>query len=172
VRIGYRVRQFSHALTAAPGPQDLEQVRQALSPRLANLFLQLQASEQAHSLQVYRQLRDRGQADPDLLAAALLHDVGKSRFRLRLWERVAIVLGKALLSAQVRRWGQGAPRGWKRPFVIAEQHAAWGAEMAARCGATPLTVTIIRRHQDALRPPWSRPEDALLYQLQIVDDES
>ncbi|MFM8320538.1 MAG: HD domain-containing protein [Chloroflexota bacterium] len=169
----YRVRQFLAALRAAPGAADLEQLREALSPPLLDLFCSMQAGEQAHSLQVYRRLRADGAANPHLLAAALLHDVGKTRSPLRLWQRAAVVLAQALIPARARRWGQGHPHGWKRPFVTAAQHPAWGAEQAAAAGAAPLVVALIRRHQDP--PPASGPateEDRLLLWLQRYDDES
>jgi putative nucleotidyltransferase with HDIG domain len=172
VRIGYRARQFWHALTAAPQPEDLEQARQALSPQLMGLFLKMQPGEQAHSLEVYRRLRILDEINADLLAAALLHDVGKSRCRLQVWDRATIVLAKAVWGERVRDWGQASPRGWRRPFVVAEQHAAWGAEMADQAGASPLTVTLIRRHQDLQDGFGNCDEDDLLYRLQRVDDES
>jgi hypothetical protein len=178
VRIAYRARQFWHALTRAPDPNQLEQARQALSPELMALFQCLQASEQAHSLAILNHLHDQSINQEDLMVAALLHDVGKSRYPLRLWERILIVLGEALFPGQARKWGQGEPRGWRRAFVVAQQHPMWGAEMAAQAGATPLAVTLIRRHQEQLDPAVftqagpSTLEDRLLLKLQVVDDES
>jgi putative nucleotidyltransferase with HDIG domain len=142
------------------------------------LFLKLQPNEQAHSLHIYRQLRNQNSVDDDLLVAALLHDVGKAYYPLRPWERAWIVLAKAVSPARVAQWGRAEPRGWKRPFVIAEQHAAWGAEMAARAGASPTAVNLIRRHQQPISPPALKGfapasrEDQLLYRLQLLDNES
>jgi hypothetical protein len=71
-----------------------------------------------------------------------------------------------------------ADRGWKRPFVIAEQHADWGAEMAARLGASPTSVNLIRRHQQMIQfhnshtATAASKEDQLLYRLQLLDNES
>lgn len=178
MRLRYRARQFWLALTAAPAPEDLNLARQALSPSQMELFLKLQPNEQAHSLQIYRQLCDQKPVDDDLLVAALLHDVGKIQYPLRPWERAWIVIAKAILPAKAAEWGQAEPRGWKRPFVIAERHPAWGAEMAARAGTPPTVVSLIRRHQQ----PVDRPardssgaiarEDSLLLRLQLLDDES
>jgi hypothetical protein len=185
VRLFYRFRQFWDALTAFPDPEELAQARQVLSPPLMELFLRLQTHEQAHGLKVFHQLRQPGQFHPDLLVAALLHDVGKSRYPLYPWERVLIVLGKAFFPLKVKTWGQSEPTGWRRPFVIAEQHPNWGAEMALQAGASALTASLIRRHQDPLElvyerqiymnPPSSIPvtlEEILLHLLQQLDDKS
>jgi hypothetical protein len=177
MRMFYRLRQLWESLYARPTAPDLALALDVLAPPLMALFLRLQPSEQAHSLRILCQLLEQGENHPDLLVAALLHDVGKSRYPLHVWERILIVVGKALLPKQARRWGQGQPRGWQRAFVIAEQHPAWGAEMAGEAGASSLTVSLIRYHQEnspplehlAGTPPI---ENLLLYRLQYLDDES
>lgn len=178
MRIGYRIRQFWEALHAAPTEYELAEVRGVLSPPLMVLFLQMQPGEQAHSLRIYRGLCDRGETHPDLLVAALLHDVGKSRHPLRLWERVLIVLAQKLFGKRMKAWGQGQPRGWRRAFVIAEQHPAWGAELAAQAGASPLAVRLIRHHQEGPDPDLPLPhadkalEARLLVHLQLLDNQN
>jgi putative nucleotidyltransferase with HDIG domain len=170
--IVYRTRQFWLAMTARPSPDDLAQAAGLLSPALFQLFEQMQPSEQAHSLEIFRRLQWEGETDRDLLAAALLHDVGKSHCPLRLWERVWIVLARAAAPQRARRWGQAAPRGWRRALVVAEQHPAWGAEMARQAGASAVTVELIRRHQETLVPAAaSRPDSSLLIRLQSLDNE-
>jgi putative nucleotidyltransferase with HDIG domain len=177
MRMFYRLRQLWESLHARPTAPDLALAQGVLAPPLMALFLRLQPSEQAHSLRILCLLLEQGENHPDLLAAALLHDVGKSRYPLYVWERVVIVLGKAVLPKQARRWGQAQPRGWQRPFVIAEQHPVWGAEMAGQAGASPLTVSLIRNHQEAPPPLVYRAEppqieNLLLHRLQGLDDES
>jgi hypothetical protein len=179
LQVIYRVRQFWHALTEVPAQEDLLQARQVLSPALMALFLRLQPGEQAHSLWIYCQLLQQDQEDQDLLVAALLHDVGKIRHPLRLWERVVIVLGKTWFPERIKAWGRAAPYGWRRSFVVAEQHPAWGAELAAQAGASPMAATLIRRHQDVLDPDAMTSlgeraslEDRLLSRLQSLDNES
>jgi len=173
VRTGYRARQFWQALRSAPGATDHKLVNQVLSPALAALFYQMQPSEQAHSVRVLRSLLSQGETSHDLQVAALLHDAGKARCPLRLWERVEIVLAQALFPRQVARWGEGDPQGWRRPFVAARRHPEWGAQMAAEAGASPLTANLIRRHQDLLPPdPTHLPEDTFLLRLQQFDDHN
>ncbi|HJW91299.1 MAG TPA: HD domain-containing protein [Anaerolineales bacterium] len=174
-RLFYRTRQFWQALWWAPAREDLKQLRSTLPPEMMALFHQLQPGEQAHSLLVWRRLVDQDEHNPDLLAAALLHDVGKSRFPLRLWERVLIVSLKAFFPDWATRWGVGAAKGWRRALVVAAQHPTWGAEMARQAGASARTQELIRRHQEKLPCEGTQPgslEERLLRKLQAVDDES
>lgn len=140
------------------------------------VFRCMQPGEQAHSVEVLQRLRTAGETHPDLLAAALLHDLGKIKYPLAPWERALIVLVMAVLPEKVRRWGDGDASGWRKPFVVARQHAAWGAEMAQAAGTSPLAVSLIRRHQDALPAATlafeNSLEDELLKKLQYFDDES
>jgi putative nucleotidyltransferase with HDIG domain len=168
----YRARQFWQALTATPAAEDVHRASQLLSPQLMVLFLNQTASEQVHSLNVFLRLCNQGEQSAELLSAALLHDIGKSRYPLRIWERVAVVIGRALALRQTEFWGRAEPHGWKRPFVVARRHADWGAEMAAAGGASPLTVELIRRHHDPPVCEPVEPEDRLLKCLQILDHNS
>jgi putative nucleotidyltransferase with HDIG domain len=170
--ISYRFLQFQRALFARPTPNELALAERALTPALFRLFLQIQPNEQAHSLNVFNALRAEGHTDPDFLSAALLHDIGKSHFPLRIWERVAIVLAMAIFPNQAKRWGESQPVGWKRPFVVARQHPAWGAEMADRAGASYSLIELIRRHQDALPSPPTTPLDQVLIHLKRHDDQT
>ena len=168
----YRARQFWNAYRAAPSQQDLDEVREILNAGEMGLFEGMQPSEQAHSITVMRRLRDDDPAEHDLLVAALLHDVGKSLYPLRVWERVLIVLVEATSPGLLARWGDGEPRGWRRPFVVARQHPKWGADMAAHHAATPLAVELIRQHQNYLQPNKVYSTDMLLKKLQAADDRS
>ena len=148
-RFLYRIRQFQRAHTENPSPADIGRAKAVLTPELFRLFTRMQPFEQAHALRVYDRLVKEGYSQPDLLAAALLHDVGKVRSPLKPGERAAAVLAKKLSPSISQIIGQGRPKGWNKGIVVAEKHAAWGAEMAAAAGATPLTTELIARHQDA-----------------------
>jgi putative nucleotidyltransferase with HDIG domain len=174
VRLTYRARQFWNALQARPDLQGVEEVRQFLSAPLMTLFLQMQPGEQAHSIQIFQTLREQGTSHPDLLTAALLHDVGKIRCPLHVWERALIVVCKRLLPKQVSIWGSGEPTGWRRSFVVAEQHPDWGAALVAEAGAPTQVVKLIARHQQKpIRETRQATtiEDQLLSQLQVLDDQ-
>ena len=177
-RLVYRGRQFWLDLRARPAAQDLEQARSILGPNLFALFTTMQPGEQVHSLQVLHRLLSQGEEHPDLLAAALLHDVGKSLRKLRLWERAWIVLAQAVWGQQARQWGCVNANDlaclpfWQQPLVVAEQHPAWGAEMVAEAGGLPLAVMLIRCHADKSSSALPGPDGQLLARLQLVDDNS
>ena len=173
----YRSRQFFAAIYAKPDDRDWESARTILTPAQMAIFARMQASEQIHSFMVLKRLQSvenerLGPGREDLWVAALLHDVGKSRYPLRLWERVMVVLAKSLFPGAVRRWGRGRPYGWQRAFVVAEKHPQWGAQMVEDAGASPLTVELIRRHQNFLPGKSVTIEDRLLRELQIADRKS
>jgi hypothetical protein len=180
-RLLYRTRQFWMALNPAATHADLEILATLLNGGQIGLFQRMQSSEQAHSLRVLQALLERGERDKDLCVAALLHDVGKTRYPLRLWERIWIVLALATCPDCVQRWGQDRDgqlervAWWQKAFVVAAQHPRWGAEMANEAGVSPLAVELIRRHQEKLPSPARREithEETLLLILQSVDDLS
>lgn len=174
----YRLRQFWHTISASTDPHDLDKALELLNPDQAALFLQLQMGEQNHATEMVRKLRMNGQHHPDLLVAALLHDVGKLRYRLNPIERTVIVLVKMFIPQLAHQWGRLSQGGWetsprwRRSFILAEQHADWGAELARGAGVSRLTETLILRHE---QPHWddlNDMENHLLNKLWIVDNES
>jgi hypothetical protein len=168
----YRLWQGLRALGAWVRPVDDNLAAQHLSPALFALYRRMRRAERLHSLRVLRMLLASGQTHPDLITAALLHDVGKTQARFILPEKVLVVLVKAFAPGRYRRWGSGPGRGWQQAFAVSMQHPAWGAEMVARAGGTPLVVELIRRHADALAGPPQTEADHLLQALQAVDDRS
>lgn len=149
---------------------DDDRARRVLSPALFDLYRQMRRSERQHSLRVLDALVAAGHDQPDLLAAALLHDVGKIRTLFLLPEKVLVVLVKAAAPDLYWRWGSGSSRGWRRPFAVSVQHPAWGAEMVECAGGSPLAVELIRRHQETLGSSSLSEADRLLVLLQGVDD--
>jgi hypothetical protein len=172
---GYRLRQGIRALIAWSRPVEDPLAAHYLSPALYALYGQMRRVERQHSLRVLRGVLAAGHTHPDLLAAALLHDVGKVRAHFFLPEKVLVVLVKALAPRLYWRWGSGPAHGWRRPFAVSVQHPAWGAEMVAEAGGSPLLVELVRRHQDDLTTPPPSPHpaaDRLLRALQAVDNQN
>ena len=170
MRVPHRVAQFFRHLRRAPLPlADQHHIAEVLGPTLTPLFFRMTPGEQLHSLTVLRRVEKS--APPELLQAALLHDVGKSVAAMNIFERVLVVLAQHAFPNRWSHWGHGEPCGWRKPFVVTVQHARWGADLAAQAGAAPTVVNLIRRHQSHLQQVTSA-EDELLIRLQAADDES
>jgi hypothetical protein len=141
-----------------------------LTPPQAELFLRMPRCDQRHGLDVFYALRGKQHHDHGLLAAALLHDVGKSGERLRLWHRVLIVLIEALMPQLLERLAREEPRSWRYPFFVHQHHPELGAELAQAAGCSPTTVELIRRHQESpANNPLRTRQDKLLAVLQEAD---
>jgi putative nucleotidyltransferase with HDIG domain len=169
VSAAYRVRQFAQAVGAWIRPPDIEQAWAGpyLPAQAQRLFRAMPRYDQQHALKVFHTLQLEGHIDRDLLAAALLHDVGKTlprEGRLRLWHRVAVVLMRAFLPGLLERIGRDQPGSWRQPFYVQQHHAEIGAELARQTGCSPVTVDLIRRHESP-----SEQEDELLAALQAAD---
>lgn len=169
MNLAYRTTQFFRVLFARPTPEDLRRVEETLSPSLIRIFRRMSVADQTHAIRVLRTLLDQGERHPSLLAAALLHDVGKARVRPRLWDRVVVVLGTAIVPGAIQRWGHGELKGWRRPFVIAVRHPVWGAEMIRTAGGSEELATLVSRHQDPPQAQTDSQIDQLLYRLQVAD---
>lgn len=156
----WQVRQqlgFVEPLTA----EERQKVARWLPSRALALFETMSPADQRHSLRVCQGLQARGCIEEDMLAAALLHDVGKAQGRVPFWARPVIVIGKRAAPRLLRRIAaypdegqhgrKGQPR-WQRSLGYAWWHAEVGAELAARAGLSERAVLYIRTHHQPYGP--------------------
>lgn len=176
-RMRYRVAQFAASLWPRVPQEERRLLVAWLPPQAVDLFLCMPLRDQRHSLNVFHTLRAAGYEHPDLLAAALLHDIGKTvgnGRRLRLWHRVIIVLLEALAPGWLARLSTAGQHrdNWLHPFYIHVNHPELGAALARNAGCSELTTDLIQRHQARLPRPASSETEHLLAALQAADDSN
>lgn len=167
----YRLGQVRQQLgfVAPLSPTEQQEVAAHLPASALLLFASMTPADQRHSLRVCRGVQARGLHDPDILSAALLHDVGKAEGRVPFWTRPVIVLSKRLAPRLLPRLtcypveDQRLP-GWRRALSYAWWHAEVGADLAAEAGLNVRVAHYIRLHH--------RPDSPELAQLHLVDEAS
>jgi hypothetical protein len=169
----YRARQFFDSLMVRLDGDELCQAQAYLLPAAWLLFQRMSAADQRHSLAVMRALQRAGFAQPPLLTAALLHDVGKGAARLTPIHRILVVLLDRFWPAAMD-WlaceGETSTRSaWRWPFIVQRRHAELGARWAAQAGCDAVSVALIRRHHEPLETPPRDEVEQLLAWLQQAD---
>ncbi len=159
--VRYRLNQVRQQLgfVAPLSADEMAEVLRWLPVSAMALFRSMSPADQRHSLRVCRGLLERGCSEADMLAAALLHDVGKAEGRVPFWTRPAIVLGKACAPHLLTRLvlpphvlnKSSIPR-WQRSLSYAWYHADVGAELADIAGLSACAVLYIRTHHQPHGP--------------------
>lgn len=164
----YRLWQVRQQLGFVPSltPGERLEVANRLPASTLPLFQSMSDADQQHALRVCRGLQARGCSDEDMLAAALLHDVGKAGGRVPFWTRPVIVLGKRMaprLLARLAAYPHAGQAGWRRSLGYAWWHADIGADLAAEAGLSQRAVLYIRTHHQPRGPA---------AELHLVDEAS
>ncbi len=109
---------------------------------------------QRHSFAVLNAIHEQEVRDPDLDAAALLHDIGKlaatdGGVTLNLWLRGPLTLLEAMTPDRLSAMASANPQdGWRYSVYVHLEHPRIGAEWAADDGCSELTCWLIRHHQN------------------------
>lgn len=156
------------------GPKASERawVESTLSRREFELWSRMPGPDRRHSAKVARRVqRTLGhEATLPVLAAALLHDVGKLDSHLRTYGRVVATLAGGFVHRDpviVQGWTQTT--GFTRRVGLYLTHPDLGGDLLAMAGSDPLTVSWAREHH---RPAedWSI-EPELAQALHDADDD-
>ncbi len=169
---GHLVRRFFGTLwPAGPPPRDEAWAADHLLPGEVALWRRMSGPDRRHAVGVARRAAVRlgPAATRPVMAAALLHDVGKIDSHLGAVSRAAVTLAARVSGGHTagERWRQ-------RPGMVGRAgrylcHDAIGARMLAAAGSDGLTVAWTREHH---LPPacWSVSED-LATALKDADDD-
>lgn len=80
---------------------------------------------------------------------------------------------RAIVPRAYFRWGKGNPLNlWQRPFVVYEQHPAWGAELVREAGATEAACWLVAHHASEITTTPNPAPLAWLKRLQQADNQN
>jgi len=139
----HRVTQFIGHLRAHVDPDEEERARELVPDVAWSLYAQMPTADRRHALDVAGRLVAAGHRDPDLLAAAMLHDAAKGH-RMRLRHRVAGVLLEWVAPRALARLASTDEGSWRYPFHLYLHHAALSADAALAAGCSPRSAAFIR----------------------------
>ena len=168
-----RIRQGIRAIVSPALHIDYEMASRFLSPQQMSLFRRMQRSEQLHSLSVLRSVLAQGETSSDLAVAALLHDIGKVTYPMRIWQKTLVVLVRRMLPDMHQRWSKGNIQNrFKQASIVAVHHPQWSAQIMKTNGASDATVWLIEHHADAAAQWRSHPCYEALVRLKTADDQN
>jgi hypothetical protein len=127
-----------------------EILSRVLEPHAAEAFRKLPRFDQIHLLAVHDRLGRGGNSSDDLLAAGLLHDIGKadSTGHVRLPDRVARVLLRRIAPGVLTKLADESGRPIFHGLRLCVHHPRLGAERARKLGCNERTVWLIAHHED------------------------
>jgi hypothetical protein len=145
---GHLARRFAGSLRpGGPGRSGREWAHGQLLDGEAALWRRMSGPDRRHSVAVARRVeRALGdEATRPVLAAALLHDVGKVEAGLGVYGRVVATLSAKIAGHEMASdWRRS--RGFTRRVGLYLHHAELGGDLLALAGSDPLTVAWAREH--------------------------
>jgi hypothetical protein len=169
--VGHLAKRFVGSLRpGGPGAAAEAWVAEQLQPGERQLWRSMSGPDRRHAHAVARRVeRSLGhEASRPVLAAAALHDVGKTDSGLRTYGRVVATLSAAIAGPDMaRQWQAGT--GFTRKVGLYLRHPELGGDQLELAGAHPLTVAWARQHH---LPPeaWTIPLH-LARALKDADDD-
>lgn len=167
---GHLVRRFLGSLSPrSPSAADSTWAEDHLSTSEVELWRRLDRSDRRHLIAVAR--RVTGALGPaatrPVVAAALLHDVGKLASDLSTYGRVVATLSiKVAGPVTASAWVE--TRRFTRRVGLYAQHETLGADMLELARSDPLTVALVR--EQSIDPAERTVETALADALRAADD--
>ncbi len=140
-------RFFGAVRTGGADPEETAWVVRNLRASEQELWFRMSGPDQRHAVVVARRVESAlgAEASRPVLAAALLHDIGKIEAGIGTWGRVlatlvALVVGRDRARSWVGRTGA------LRRIGLYHSHGEGGAALLADAGSDALTVTWAREH--------------------------
>ena len=142
-------RFFGSLRPGGPAAADTTWAESQLLDDEVTLWRSMSAADRRHAAGVARRVEVAlgDEASRPVLAAALLHDVGKTESGLSTYGRVIATISGGVVGRDpeiVRAWTR--TRGFTRRVGLYLQHPRIGGDLLAMAGSDPLTVSWAREH--------------------------
>ncbi len=163
-------RFFGSLRPGGPSETDRAWVEEVLSEAEYPLWARMYGPDRRHSAAVALEVQRRlgHHATPEVLAAALLHDVGKIDADLGTWGRVIATLSAKLVGADTARlWIKSS--GFTRRVGLYLHHPEIGADILEMAGSDPLTVSWAAEHHNPA-DEWTVPVEIAAVLHEVDDD--
>ncbi|MFA6942072.1 MAG: HDIG domain-containing metalloprotein [Clostridiaceae bacterium] len=98
-----RIRQFLIYLFSSLSCQDIEYIDKKLDNNIKYVFLKLSKYEKKHSILVAQAVEKEFKNDPDLVVAALLHDIGKTKYHINITQKSLLVVLDHLTKGKLKK---------------------------------------------------------------------
>jgi len=147
-------RFFGALSPAGPSPEDEEWALGSLLDGERLLWRRMSGPDQRHAVGVARdtvRLLGPDEPPPEVVAAALLHDVGKVESSLGTFARVGVTLtALGVGRARLLRWAGSAPppglSSYRGRVGMYLTHDHLGAQLLEQAGSRALTISWAREH--------------------------
>jgi hypothetical protein len=171
LRAGHLIKRFFGSLwPAGPSSADKQWVESVLSEDELQLWRRMSNADRRHAAGVAHEVERRlgAEATRPVLAAALLHDVGKVSAGLGTYGRVIATVASAAAGKQMAdAWTEG--KGFTRKVGLYLRHPELGGDMLALAGSDPVTVAWARQHHLS-EDEWTLPRP-IAEALKAADDD-
>lgn len=142
-------RFFGSLWPGGPDAAGTEWAESRLLDGEVDLWRTMSGPDRRHAVGVARRVEVAlgGEATNPVLAAALLHDVGKRESGLGTYGRVIATISGGVVRRDpetIKAWTR--TRGFTRRVGLYLQHPRLGGDLLAMAGSDPLTVTWARQH--------------------------
>jgi hypothetical protein len=169
--VGHLVKRFFGSLVPrGPSTADAAWIDEVLLAGEREVWAKMSRADRRHGAQVARRVeRSLGdEANRPVLAAALLHDCGKSVSGLGTYGRVIATLSVAVAGRDhAMAWSE--TRGFTRRVGLYAEHPRLGADLLGMAGSAPLTVAWTAEHHLPVEE-WTVPR-SIGEALKAADDD-
>ncbi|MDV3429288.1 MAG: HDIG domain-containing protein [Bacillota bacterium] len=137
-----RIRQFLICIFSSLNSQDIEYIDNKLDIDIKDIFLKLSKYEKKHSILVAQAVEKEFKNDPDLAKAALLHDIGKTKYHINIIQKSLLVLFDRLTKGKLKKITGN------KSIYIFYNHGQMGYDILKNSGYNERILFIVKNHHN------------------------